>query len=75
MMEHKIMDFEDIVVIIGAIALFVIAVVLFLLPFVVASWIAVTFFSLTGVIYWAFVIVVGCLINGFLGLLNRAFKD
>lgn len=65
------MDFKDIVVVIGAIILFIIALILCVLPFVLAGFIASSYLGLIGLNYWAFTIVMGCMINAILGALSR----
>lgn len=65
------MDFEDIIIVLVAVGFLIFAIVLSILPFILASYVAIHVLALSGIIYWSFVIVVGCLVNAVFTALAR----
>ena len=57
------MNFKEIILALVAVGFLIFTIILCILPFILASYVAIHVLALSGIVYWSFVIVTGCFIN------------
>ena len=65
------MKFKEIIVALVSVGFLINTIILCILPFILASYVAIHVLALSGIVYWSFVIVTGCFINAVFTALAR----
>lgn len=65
------MNFKEIILALVAVGFLIFTIILCILPFILASYVAIHVLALSGIVYWSFVIVTGCFINAVFTALAR----
>lgn len=65
------MDFKEIIVALVAVGFLILSIIICILPFILASYVAINVLALSGIVYWSFVILAGCFINAVFTALAR----
>ena len=65
------MNFKEIIMALVAVVFIIFSIIICVLPFILASYVAINVLALSGIVYWSFVILAGCFINAVFTALAR----
>ena len=65
------MDFKEIILALVAVVFIIFSFIICILPFILASYVAINVLALSGIVYWSFVILACCFINAVFTALAR----